>query len=424
MLDPKHLRHSYETVAAALRRRGSALDVTEYQRFETQRKYLQVVTETAQSDSKRLAREIADAKRSGTDGKALLDQAIAVKQRIERSRKALDEVQARLAAIFLELPNIPDVSVPDGADESDNVEIRRWGTPPCFTFTPRDHVDLSACLLDTAVATKLSGTRFSVLFEDLALLQRALIRLMLDTHIRDHGYREVYVPYLVNHDSLQGTGQLPKFSEDVFAISGSSFYLIPTAEVPLTNLYRNEIINADDLPLKFVAHTPCFRAEAGSYGKDTRGILRQHQFEKVELVQIVMAAYSMAALEEITGHAEKILRLLELPYRVVELCSGDLGFAAAKTYDIDVWMPGRDGYYEVSSCSNMTDFQARRMQMRVRQRASLKLELAHTLNGSGLAVGRTMAALLENYQNEDGSIRIPESLQPYMSGITSIQAVK
>ncbi len=426
MLDPKRLRNETETIAAALHRRGSMFDQAKYQTLETKRKSLQIEVETLQSSSKKLAKEIATAKREADGASVLLERAAGIKQQIEGCEKKLHEVREKLEAILLELPNIPDDSVPDGKDESDNIEIRRWSLAPNFQFIAKDHVDLAEglAMMSTSIAAKLAGTRFAVFFDDLALLHRALIRLMLDTHVRQHGYREVYVPYLANHVSLRGTGQLPKFSKDLFEISNSDFYLIPTAEVPLTNICRDKIIDANDLPLKFAAHTPCFRSEAGSYGKDTRGILRQHQFEKVELVQIVEAKDSPAALEELTGHAEKILQLLELPYRVVELCSRDLGFSSAKTYDIEVWLPGQKRYFEVSSCSNMTDFQARRMQARVRYPSVSKPKLVHTLNGSGLAAGRTLAALLENYQTEDGSIRIPEALLLYMEGKALIKADK
>jgi seryl-tRNA synthetase len=332
-------------------------------------------------------------------------------------------VQQRLNDLLLGIPNLPHGSVPQGEDESDNLEMRRWGEPRAFDFEVKDHVDLGAAVsgMDFDVAAKLSGSRFAVLRGPLARLHRALIQFMLDTHTGEHGYQECYVPYLVNADSLRGTGQLPKFEEDLFATRGDvPFYLIPTAEVPVTNLVRDEILETGQLPLRMTAHTPCFRSEAGSYGKDTRGLIRQHQFEKVEMVQIVKPEDSWQALEELTGHAEVILQRLELPYRVVTLCSGDLGFSAAKTYDLEVWLPGQQTYREISSCSNFTDFQARRMQARYRNPHTGKPELVHTINGSGLAVGRTLVAVMENYQQADGSIVVPTVLQPYMGGQTVI----
>jgi seryl-tRNA synthetase len=334
-------------------------------------------------------------------------------------------VQAGIQQIVAGIPNLPDDSVPDGKDESDNAEVRRWGEPTALDFEPRDHVDIGEALggLDFETAAKISGSRFAVMQGDIARLHRALIQFMLDTHTREHGYTETYVPYLVNADSLYGTGQLPKFAEDLFQTAGEhGYYLIPTAEVPVTNIVRDEIIDPERLPLKFVAHTPCFRSEAGSYGKDTRGMIRQHQFEKVELVQIVPPDASWQAHEELTGHAEMILQKLGLPYRVMNLCAGDIGFSAAKTYDLEVWLPGQQAYREISSCSHFVTFQARRMQVRWRNPESGKPELAHTLNGSGLAVGRTLVAVLENYQQADGSVVIPEVLRPYMGGIERINA--
>jgi len=322
------------------------------------------------------------------------------------------------------VPNIPDASVPEGKDEEDNVEVRRWGEPRQFDFEPQDHVDVGQRIggLDFDTAAKLTGSRFAVMTGPLARLHRALIQFMLDLHTAEHGYRETYVPYLVNADSLHGTGQLPKFEEDLFAIGGEhGYYLIPTAEVPVTNMVRDEIVEAERLPLRFAAHTPCFRSEAGSYGKDTRGMIRQHQFEKVELVQIVHPEKSFEALEELTGHAEKVLQLLGLPYRVMNLCAGDIGFSSCKTYDLEVWLPGQGKYREISSCSNFRDFQARRMQARWRNPETRKPELVHTINGSGLAVGRTLVAILENYQQADGSVAIPEALQPYMAGLKQLE---
>jgi seryl-tRNA synthetase len=335
----------------------------------------------------------------------------------------LSEVQERLLAIVMGIPNIPDESVPVGNDESDNREERRWGTPTEFDFEPKDHVDLGVAggWVDFEAAAKITGSRFVTMQGPMARLQRALAQFMLDTHTQEHGYTEVYVPFMVNADSLRGTGQLPKFEQDLFHLSGDlDFYLIPTAEVPVTNLVRDEIIEEREMPRRWVAQTPCFRSEAGSYGKDTRGMIRQHQFEKVELVQVVRPQESAAALEALTGHAEAILQKLELPYRVVTLCTGDLGFSAVKTYDLEVWLPGQNAYREISSCSSFGDFQARRMQARWRNPETGKPELAHTLNGSGLAVGRTLVAVMENYQQADGSIRVPEVLRPYMGGLEII----
>ena len=419
MLDPKLLRNDSEQVLATLKRRGVAFDYDYYQQLEQQRKTLQVEVEQIKAEQNTIAKQIGVAKKQGHDCRALLSTAAEVKQKMEQNEQNLNALQIELRTSLSGIPNLLDESVPDGKDESDNLEIRNWGQKTAFAFTPKDHVDIaeSLRLMDNAAAAKIAGSRFTVLFGELAELQRALIRFMLDIHTREHGYQEVYVPYMVNADSLFGTGQLPKFETDLFRLTtDQDFYLIPTAEVPVTNLCRDRIFDADTLPLKYVAQTPCFRSEAGSYGKDTRGIIRQHQFEKVELVHIVKPTDSWQALEELTQHAETILQRLELPYRVVTLCAGDTGFCSAKTYDLEVWFPSQDCYREISSCSNMTDFQARRMKIRVRTPNAKSLELAHTLNGSALAVGRTLAAILENNQDKNGNVRIPAALVSYMQG--------
>ena len=419
MLDPKLIRTQLTEVADRLQTRGFALDSASIERLEARRKDIQVRTEELQAQRNRSSKAIGQAKAAGQDIQPLLEQVAGFGQQLDNAKQELDEVQRQLDDILLGIPNIPHASVPQGSDERDNMEVRRWGEPTRFEFESRDHVDLGEALagMEFASAVKISGARFSVLRGALARLHRALIQFMLDTHTREHGYQECYVPYLVNADSLRGTGQLPKFEAELFATRGEdTYYLIPTAEVPVTNLVRDVIVEADSLPLRMTAHTPCFRSEAGSYGKDTRGLIRQHQFEKVELVQIVRPADSYQALEELTGHAETILQRLRLPYRVVSLCTGDLGFSAAKTYDLEVWLPGQQTYREISSCSNFEDFQARRMQARFRGAAGGKPELVHTLNGSGLAVGRTLVAVLENYQRADGSIEVPEALHPYMAG--------
>jgi seryl-tRNA synthetase len=424
MIDPKLLRQSTADVAQNLARRGHAFDAEAYLALEERRKALQVDTENLQGERNSRSKAIGRAKAKGEDVAPLLAAVADLGDRLTNSQANLQAVQATLRDIELNLPNLLDDDVPEGRDDTDNVELRRWGEPPTFSFEPRDHIDLGEALglLDFDAASKISGARFTVLHKGLAKLQRALIAFMLDTHTNEHGYRVTYVPYLVHGHALEGTGQLPKFAADLFrTASETAFYLIPTAEVPLTNLARDVIFDADQLPLRYTAHTPCFRSEAGSYGQDTRGMIRQHQFEKVELVQLVAADASAAALEEMTGHAEKILRDLELPYRVVALCAGDIGFAAARTYDLEVWLPGQQKYREISSCSNCTDFQARRMQARRRNPASGKPELIHTLNGSGVAAGRALIAILENYQQADGSIRIPTVLQPYMGGVQTLQ---
>jgi len=425
MIDPYLLRNDLEDTVHLLARRGFQLDVPKFEALEEARKALQVETQQLQHERNRRSRAIGEAKAAGTDIAPLKAAVSELGERLSLAEQRLDEVQKALRAISLEIPNLPHSSVPEGANESDNVIIRTVGELPVFETPPRDHVDLGAALglLDFDAAAKLTGSRFLTMQGPLAHLHRALIQLMLDLHSREHGYQEVYVPYIVNAESLLGTGQLPKFAADLFALQGDGrsddFYLIPTAEVPVTNLLRNEILAADQLPRQFVCHTPCFRSEAGSYGKDTRGMIRQHQFEKVELVQAVRPEDSYAALETLTAHAATVLERLELPYRVVSLCTGDLGFSAAKTYDLEVWLPGQQKYREISSCSNYEDFQARRMQARWRPERG-KPQLLHTLNGSGLAVGRTLVAIMENYQDSAGRIRIPPVLQAYMDGMSII----
>ncbi|MCG8038498.1 MAG: serine--tRNA ligase [Candidatus Thiodiazotropha taylori] len=423
MLDPRLIRNNLEEVAAQLRRRGYELDTQLIAQLEERRKGLQVESQELQNERNSRSKSIGKAKAAGEDIQPLLAEVAELGDRLKLLQEDLNSVQAELSEITLGIPNIPHESVPDGRDEADNREERRWGEPREFDFEPKDHVDLgdASGLLDFEAAARITGSRFAVMAGPLARLHRALIQFMLDTHTTEHGYTEAYVPYMVNSDSLRGTGQLPKFEEDLFKLCGESeYYLIPTAEVPVTNLVRDQIIDADYMPRKWVAHTPCFRSEAGSYGKDTRGMIRQHQFEKVELVQAVRASESFQALEELTGHAETILQKLELPYRVVTLCTGDIGFSSTKTYDLEVWLPGQSQYREISSCSNFVDFQARRLQARWRNPETGKPELVHTLNGSGLAVGRTLVAVMENYQQADGSIEIPQALKPYMGGIEKI----
>ncbi len=425
MLDPKLFRNDLDRVAANLARRGFALDKQVIIDLEEQRKAIQVKTEELQNQTKTKSKMIGQLKAKGEDAQPVLDEVAALKKQREDAEHQLREIQEKLSDIHYSTPNLLDDSVPDGSDEKDNQEVRRWGTPRDFDFEVKDHVALGEIEqgLDFAASAKLTGSRFVVMRSRIARLHRALIQFMLDVHTKEHGYQEVYVPYMVNRESLTGTGQLPKFEEDLFAVKGSTqddrpLYLIPTAEVPVTNLVRDEIVNLEQLPLKYVAHTPCFRSEAGSYGKDVKGLIRQHQFEKVELVQIVHPEHSMQALDDLTSHAENILKLLGLPFRTVVLCSGDIGFGSAKTYDIEVWLPGQQAYREISSCSNFQDFQARRLQARFRDGG--KPELVHTLNGSGLAVGRTLVALMENYQTAEGRIEIPEILQPYLGGDTII----
>ena len=418
MLDPNLLRTNIETAAELLARRGHELDVDSLSALEAERKAVQTRTEALQHERNRRSKEIGAVKAAGGDVTSVLGDVARLGDELKANQSELSRIQTRLENLLLEIPNLPDDSVPVGASEADNVEIRRWGDPPTFGFKPKDHVALGAQLqgMDFESSAKVAGSRFVTLTGPLARLQRALTQFMLDLHAREHGYTEVYVPYLVNAASLTGTGQLPKFEEDLFAIAGHDLYLVPTAEVPVTNLARERIFDPEELPQKLVCHTPCFRSEAGSYGKDTRGMIRQHQFEKVELVQLVPPSESNNALEQLTSHAEAVLQRLELPYRVVALCTGDIGFAAAKTYDLEVWLPGQAGYREISSCSNFAAFQARRMKARWRHPATRKPELLHTLNGSGLAVGRTLVALMENGQEQDGGIRIPEGLQPYLGG--------
>lgn len=422
MIDPKLLRNNIEAVNAALAKRGVQLDVATWAELEARRKEIQSKTESLQAERNAGAKKVGQLKREGGDTAEVMARMQAISDEIKAAEQALVALQAEIEEQSLSIPNLPDESVPEGKDENDNVEVLRWGTPRQFDFELKDHTDLGEWMggLEFETATKLTGSRFSVLKGPLARLQRALTQFMLDTHTDKNGYTEAYVPYLVNADSLRGTGQLPKFEEDLFKLSGEKeYYLIPTAEVPVTNFVRDEIIDAERLPLKYTAHTPCFRSEAGSYGRDTRGLIRQHQFDKVEMVQIVKPEYSMQALEELTAHAEGILKALELPYRKIILCGGDMGFGACKTYDLEVWVPSQNTYREISSCSNMGDFQARRMKARYRVDAK-KTEFVHTLNGSGLAVGRTLLAVMENYQRADGSIEIPKVLQPYMGGLTFI----
>jgi seryl-tRNA synthetase len=419
MLDIKRLRNDPEGIARILARRGFDLDLERFNTLESERKRLQVETQELQNERNTRSKAIGQAKARGEDAQPLLDQVADLGDRLNRAKTASEAVQGELDEMLMGIPNLPHESVPQGEDEDANIEVRRWGKPRSFEFEVRDHVDLGAALggLDFEAAARISGARFAVLRGGLARLQRALTQFMLDTHTLEHGYEEVYVPYLVQSHALQGTGQLPKFEEDLFRIDNDPpFYLIPTAEVPVTNLAREQIVEAEALPLRFAAHTPCFRSEAGSAGRDTRGLIRQHQFEKVEMVHLVHPDESWDALEILVGHAETILQRLELPYRVVTLCTGDLGFSSAKTYDLEVWLPGQQCYREISSCSNFEDFQARRMLARFRNPETGKPELLHTLNGSGLAVGRTLVAVLENHQQADGSISVPAVLRPYLGG--------
>ncbi len=429
MLDPKFLRAELAQTAERLATRGLTLDVATLTALEEQRRVLQMDTQELQNLRNTKSKGIGQAKARGEDIAPLLAEVDGLGAQLDAAKQRLDAVLAELDKIALTIPNLPDLSVPVGADEQGNVEVRRFGEPASFDFEVKDHVALGEAYaegLDFESAVKLSGSRFVVMKGQMARLHRALAQFMLDVHTEQHGYIEVYVPYLVNHDSLYGTGQLPKFSADLFHTQpateeGQGMALIPTAEVPVTNLARDSIFDASELPFKYTAHTPCFRSEAGSYGRDTRGLIRQHQFDKVELVQLVHPELSMQALEDLTGHAEKILQLLGLPYRVMLLCTGDMGFGACKTYDLEVWLPAQNTYREISSCSNMGDFQARRMQARFRPAEGKKPELLHTLNGSGLAVGRTLVAILENYQQADGSVAIPAVLQPYMGGKTHLR---
>lgn len=415
MIDPKLLRTELDTVAEKLAKRGYELDKAFWQQVEEQRKSIQVKTEELQAKKNAGAKQVGLMKRNGENTDALMAEMATISSEMKQAEDALKALQEKIQAAALTIPNLPDDSVPAGKDENDNVEMRRWGEPRQFDFAVKDHSDLGEDLglLDFEMAAKLTGSRFSVLKGQLAKLNRALIAFMLTTHTDKYGYTEMYVPYMVNADSLLGTGQLPKFEEELFKLRGEKeYYLIPTSEVPLTNSVRDKILDPEALPIKVTAHTPCFRSEAGSAGRDTRGLIRQHQFEKVEMVQIVHPETSMQALEDMTGQAEYILQQLGLPYRVIVLCGGDMGFGAVKTYDIEVWLPSQTTYREISSCSNCGDFQARRMQARVKD--GKKTELVHTLNGSGLAVGRTLLAIMENYQNADGTITVPEVLRPYM----------
>ncbi len=423
MLDPKLIRSDAEGVAEKLKIKKYVLDVAAFEALEEKRKALQVETETLQSERNTRSKGIGKAKASGEDIAPLIAEMDQMGAQLEAKKAELKALQDELNAVLAGMPNIPADDVPAGEDESDNVEVRTWGAATQFDFDVKDHVSLGESLgqMDFETATKLTGSRFVLMRGGLARLHRALAQFMLDTHALKNGYEETYLPYIVNEESLFGTGQLPKFAEDLFKLHADrEFYLIPTAEVPATNIVRNEIVDEDKLPLKFVCHTPCFRSEAGSYGRDVRGMIRQHQFDKVEMVQVVKPENSEQALEELTGHAEGILQALELPYRVVKLCGGDLGFSAVKTYDLEVWLPGQEAFREISSCSNTRDFQARRMQARYRDKATGKPALVHTLNGSGLAVGRTMIAVMENYQQADGSIKVPEVLKPYMGNVEFI----
>lgn len=424
MLDPKLLRNEAEQVAKQLARRGFQLNIEQLAQLEQERKKAQLDAQELQTERNSRSKNIGKAKAAGEDIAPLLKEIEDLGDRHKAAEVQLNTVLEKINDIAMEIPNLPQADVPAGKDEDDNEEVMRWGEPRQFDFEPKDHVDLGAGLngMDFETAAKISAARFVTLSGPLAKLQRALTQFMLDTHSEQHGYTETYVPYLVNADSLRGTGQLPKFEEDLFKVDDGQFYLIPTAEVPVTNIVRDTISETAALPLKFVAHTPCFRSEAGSHGRDVRGLIRQHQFEKVELVQIVRPQDSAAAHEELTAHAEKILQLLDLPYRKVNLCTGDLGFSSTKTYDLEVWLPSQQTYREISSCSNFGDFQARRLQARWRNPETGKPELVHTLNGSGLAVGRTLLAVLENHQQADGSVVIPEALRSYMGGQESISA--
>ena len=429
MLESKLLRGNLDYVVEQLKRRNFTFDVEEFNKLEGQRKVIQVQTQELQNLRNTKSKAIGQAKASGEDIKPLLDEVSSLGESLDEAKSELNALQFKIDEIAMAIPNIPHPSVPEGSSEDDNLEVLKWGEPKKFDFEPKDHVDLGEMHgIDFEAAAKISGARFVVMTGKIAKLQRALTQFMLDHHTEINGYTETYVPYLVNAESLTGTGQLPKFEADLFKThlhgeegDAKSLYLIPTAEVPVTNIVRDSIIKESDLPLKFVAHTPCFRSEAGSYGRDTRGLIRQHQFEKVELVQISKPSDAYDVLEELTAHAEGILKLLELPYRKVSLCTGDLGFSSAKTYDLEVWLPGQSAYREISSCSCFEAFQARRMQLRWKNSDTKESEFLHTLNGSGLAVGRTLVAVIENYQNADGSITIPKVLQGYMGGSTKIK---
>ena len=424
MLDILSLRNDLDGVAERLASRGVTLDTGAFRAFEDERRALQTRTQDLQAKRNSLSKQIGQMKGRGESAEALLAEVAGLGEEAKLGEGKLSALLARINDYLALIPNLPHASVPHGTSEADNVEVSRWGEPRKFDFAVKDHVDLGAGLggLDFETATKIAGSRFALMTGPIARLHRALAQFMLDTHTKDHGYTEVYVPYLVNAESMFGTGQLPKFEEDLFQVprsDGSRLYLIPTAEVPVTNIVRDAIVASESLPLKFVCHSPCFRSEAGSYGRDTRGMIRQHQFDKVELVQIVKPEHSWQGLEELTAHAEAILQKLELPYRKMALCTADMGFSAAKTYDLEVWLPAQNAYREISSCSNFEAFQARRLQARYREKGG-KPELLHTLNGSGLAVGRTLVALLENYQNGNGSVTVPESLRSYMGGMENI----
>ena len=425
MLDPKLFRSDLNSIVEQLKKRNFAFDAAAFEALETKRKTFQVETEQLQSERNTKSKSIGKAKAAGENIQPLLDEVAGLGEKLDKAKAQLAEVQSEMDGILMGIPNLLHESVPVGKDEDDNVEIRKWGEPKTFDFDVKDHVDLGAVngWLDFETASKLTGSRYVVMHGQMAKLHRALIQFMLDVHTLEHGYTEVYVPYIVNSESLKGTGQLPKFEEDLFCVDKEAgHYLIPTAEVPVTNIARDAILDASQVPLKMTSHTPCFRSEAGSYGKDTRGMIRQHQFDKVEMVQLVSAEKAWETLEELTSHAEAILQKLELPYRTVILCSGDVGFSAAKTYDLEVWLPGQQAYREISSCSCFGDFQTRRMQARWRNPETGKPELLNTVNGSGLAIGRTLVAVLENYQQADGSIVVPDVLKPYMGGIEKLQS--
>jgi len=428
MIDIQKLRHDIDQVSAALTRRGVTFDHAAFEALESERKALQTRTQDLQAQRNKLSKQIGVLKKNGEDASGVMAEVGGIGDELKANEQKLADLLERVNDVLAALPNLPDEDVPEGADEAANVEVSRWGEPRDFDFEPLDHVDVGARLggLDFETAVKLAGSRFAVMQGGVARLHRALAQFMLDLHTRDHGYTEVYVPYMVNADSMYGTGQLPKFEDDLFSVprgEDDRFYLIPTSEVPVTNMVRDTIVAAESLPLQFVGHTPCFRSEAGSYGRDTRGMIRQHQFDKVELVRIERPEDSAAALEALTGHAEKVLQQLELPYRKLLLCAGDMGFSAAKTYDLEVWLPAQKAYREISSCSNCRDFQARRMHARFKNDKG-KNELLHTLNGSGLAVGRTLVAVLENYQQADGSVLVPKALQPWMGGVEVLEPAR
>ena len=423
MLDPKLIRGDLPMLAGQLARRQFVLDVEALSGLEAKRKSAQTAMETLQAERNRVSKAIGQAKAKGEDTAPIMATVSDLGAQLDHQKVVFDDASQALQAVLMSLPNIPDETVPEGRDETGNVEVRRWGTPRGFDVAAQDHVSLGerGGLMDFDVAATMAQSRFVALKGELAQLQRALTQFMLDTHVNEHGYQEVYVPFLVNEDALKGTGQLPKFGDDLFRVDlERPLYLIPTAEVPVTNLYRDQILAMNDFPIKMVCHTPCFRSEAGSYGRDTRGMIRQHQFEKVELVQLVPPQESQAAHEALTLHAEAILQKLELPYRVMNLCGGDLGASSSKTYDLEVWLPGQNQYREISSCSNFKDFQARRLQARYRIEANAKPELVHTINGSGLAVGRTLVAVLENFQDDQGQITVPDALRPYLGGKTQL----